>query len=100
MAYPGRCGFESCARSMDDNEEKARLSRITEAMMEATDAHPERGEEKFIIFITAGDTMGMATFGYDDLADTTADMILHMTGLMRTVGCDIRFVPMPSPENN
>ena len=85
-------------------EPEERLTRLCAAMTEALDAHPERGDEKCIVFLqsAADERGGIQLHGYDDSTEAMADLFLHMQAIFRSQGQDLQFMPMPGgpPEQN
>jgi hypothetical protein len=67
-----------------------RLTRLCAAMTEALDAHPERGEEKCIVFLQDGERGGLQMFGYEDDGDAIVDLLLHVKAIMRSRGQDMQ----------
>ena len=72
-----------------------RLTRLCAAMTEALDAHPERGDEKCIVFLQDGERGGLQLHGYEDDADALVDLFIHLRAIFRSQGRDLSFAPMP-----
>lgn len=74
-----------------------RLTRLTVAMTDALDAHPERGDEKCVIFLRSESDQcgGLQMFGYDDDSDALIDVLVHLQAVFRANGSDLAFAPMP-----
>lgn len=69
-----------------------RLTRLCAAMADALEAHPERGDEKCIIFMQDGKRGGLVLHGYDDDTDALVDLFMHLKAIFRANGKDIEFV--------
>lgn len=63
-----------------------RLTRLCAAMNDALDAHPERGEEKSIVFLQDGKVGGLQLHGYEDDLDALVDLLLHIRAIFRSNG--------------
>ena len=63
-------------------------------MTDALDAHPERGEEKCIVFLQDGKRGGLVLHGYDEDTEAMADLLIHLKMIFRANGKDIAFVPV------
>jgi hypothetical protein len=74
-----------------------RLTRLCAAMTDALDAHPERGDEKCIVFLQsdADRRGGLQLHGYEDDTDAIVDLFLHLKALFRSKGKDLYFAPIP-----
>lgn len=74
-----------------------RLTRLTVAMTDALDAHPERGDEKCVIFLTSESDQrgGLQMYGYDDDTEALVDLFEHLRAVFRANGSDLAFAPMP-----
>ncbi len=74
-----------------------RLTRLCAAMTDALDAHPERGDEKCIVFLQseADKRGGLQLHGYDDDNEAMVDLFLHLKALFASAGKDLIFAPMP-----
>jgi hypothetical protein len=73
-----------------------RLTRLCAAMTEALDAHPERGDEKCIVFLQdAGESGlgGLQLHGYDDDKDAMVDLLIHLKAIFESNG--MQFMVMP-----
>lgn len=80
-----------------------RLTRLCAAMTAALDAHPERGDEKVIVFLQseAEKRGGLQLHGYENDTEAMADLFIHLRALFRANGKDLVFAPIPAaPENN
>lgn len=68
-----------------------RLTKLCEAMTDALDAHPERGDEKCIVFLSseADNRGGLQLHGYDDDKEAIADLLVHLRAIFRANGKDL-----------
>jgi hypothetical protein len=78
-----------------NTEPTDRLTRLCAAMTDALDAHPERGEEKCIVFLQDGKIGGLQMHGYDDDKEAVADLFIHLRAIFRANGQDLAFAPWP-----
>lgn len=72
-----------------------RLTRISDAMSDVLERHPEAGpNDKAIIFLDDGKMGGICIHGYDDMAEAMADLLVHLHAMFRAQGktLDIGFV--------
>lgn len=78
-----------------------RLTRLCDAMSDALDAHPERGDEKCIVFLSSEKDKrgGMQMYGYDDDWEAMTDVFLHLRAVFRANGKDLAFAPMPGHDS-
>jgi hypothetical protein len=79
--------FERPTRSEEPSD---RLTRLCDAMTKALDAHPERGEEKCVVFLQDGERGGLQLHGYDDDADAIIDVFMHLRAIFRSNGSDLQ----------
>lgn len=77
-----------------EGEPHDRLTRLCAAMTDALDAHPERGEEKCIVFMQDGDRGGLQLHGYDDDTDAMVDLLLHLKAIFEAHGQTLMFAPL------
>lgn len=77
---------------MRSEEPTDRLTRLCAAMTDALDAHPERGDEKCIVFLQDDEHGGLQLHGYDDDTDAMVDLFMHLKAIFRANGKDIDFV--------
>lgn len=78
-----------------------RLTRLCGAMTDALDAHPERGDEKCIVFLQDAERGGLQLHGYEDDADAMADLFLHLKAIFESNGKTLMFAPLAgTPEGN
>jgi hypothetical protein len=80
-----------------------RLTRLCAAMTDALDAHPERGDEKCIVFLDSKTDMrgGLQLHGYDDDMEAMTDLFMHLRAIFRANGRDLMFAPLHgAPEEN
>lgn len=76
-----------------------RLTRIANAMLDAGNVHPERKDEKAIVFLTSEleQRSGIALGGYEDNAsdlEAMVDLILHLQAIFRANGKQLLLVPL------
>ena len=71
-----------------------RLTRLCDAMTEALEAHPERGEEKVIVFLQDGERGGLVLNGYEKDTDAMVDLLVHLRAIFRANGKDLHIVPI------
>lgn len=73
-----------------------RLTRLCAAMTDALDAHPERGDEKCIVFLQseADKRGGLQMHGYDDDSEALADLFMHMRAIFAANGKTLMFAPI------
>lgn len=71
-----------------------RLTRLCAAMTDALDSHPERGEEKAIVFLQDGERGGLQLHGYDDDTDAMVDLFVHLKALFEANGKTLMFAPL------
>lgn len=74
-----------------------RLTRLCAAMTDALDAHPERGDEKCIVFLQDSERGGLQLHGYEDDTEAIRDLFLHLRAVFKANGKELRFMPIPSP---
>lgn len=67
-----------------------RLTRLCAAMTDALDAHPERGDEKCIVFLQDSERGGIQLHGYQDDTDAMVDLFLHLRAIFRANGKDLQ----------
>ena len=77
-----------------EGEPHDRLTRLCAAMTEALDAHPERGDEKCIVFLQGDESAGIQLHGYEDDTEAMVDLILHLRAIFRANGKDMQIVPL------
>jgi hypothetical protein len=71
-----------------------RLTRLCEAMTDALDAHPERGDEKCMVFLQDGRKGGLQTYGYDEDSEAIADLLFHLKAMFEASGQTLAIVPV------
>lgn len=54
-----------------------RLTRLCDAMTQTLEQHPERGEEKCIVFLQDSERGGLVLHGYDSDTEAMTDLFLH-----------------------
>lgn len=71
-----------------------RLTRLCAAMTDTLDAHPERGDEKCIVFLQseADQRGGLQLHGYEDDTDAMVDLFMHLKAIFLANGKDVEFV--------
>jgi hypothetical protein len=69
-----------------EGEPHERLTRLCAAMTDALDAHPERGDEKCIVFLQDGERGGLQLYGYDDDREAMADLLMHLKAIFEANG--------------
>ena len=72
-----------------EGEPHDRLTRLCAAMTTALDAHPERGEEKCIVFLQDSERGGLQLHGYEDDTDALVDLFLHLRAIFRAQGKEL-----------
>ena len=75
-----------------------RLTRLCDAMTTALDAHPERGEEKCVVFLQDGELGGLQLHGYDDDAEALTDLLIHLKAIFESAGMELHFAAIPDPS--
>lgn len=91
------CEREPAERPTRSEEPSERLTRLCAAMTDALDAHPERGDEKCIVFLQdsgpgGSGRGGIALHGYDDDADAMVDLLVHLRSIFRANGKELHVV--------
>lgn len=75
-----------------------RLTRLCAAMTETLDAHPERGEEKCIVFLAdpgeEGARSGLTLHGYDSDTEAMIDLFMHLKAIFAANGKDLKLFPV------
>lgn len=71
-----------------------RLTRLCDAMTETLDAHPERGDEKCIVFLQDSERGGLQLHGYDDDTEAITDLFIHLRAIFRGQGKELLFAPL------
>lgn len=73
-----------------------RLTRLCAAMTVALEAHPERGDEKCIIFLDskAEERGGLQLHGYEDDIEAMVNLFMHMRAVFRANGKELMLVPL------
>ncbi len=73
-----------------------RLTRLCAAMTDALDAHPERGDERCIVFLQSEDDQrgGLQLHGYEDDTEAIADLFVHLRAIFRGQGKELLFAPI------
>jgi hypothetical protein len=79
-----------------EGEPHDRLTRLCAAMTDALEAHPERGDEKCIVFLQseADQRGGLQLHGYDDDAEALADLFMHLKAMFEAQGKTLMFAPI------
>ena len=79
-----------------EGEPHDRLTRLCAAMTTALEGHPERGDEKCIVFLQseADHRGGLQLHGYDDDNEALADLFLHLRAMFRAQGKELLFAPL------
>jgi hypothetical protein len=69
-----------------------RLTRLCAAMTDALDAHPERGDEKCIVFLDSDSEGrgGLQLHGYDDDREALANLFMHLRAIFKSHGSDLQ----------
>ena len=69
-----------------------RLTRLCAAMTDTLEAHPERGDEKCIVFLQseADQRGGLQLHGYDDDTEAMVDLFLHLRAIFKANGKDLQ----------
>lgn len=74
-----------------------RLTRLCDAMTEALDAHPERGDEKCIVFLQEpGDhgLGGLQLHGYEDDREAITDLVIHLRAILKSRGIELHIASL------
>lgn len=72
-----------------------RLTRITDAMTDTLDEHPEAtGEERCLVFLSDDEGGGIVMHGYEDDAEAITDILIHLKAIFEANGKEIAFVPV------
>lgn len=73
-----------------------RLTRLCDAMTDALDAHPERGDEKCIVFLQSETDQrgGLQLHGYENDTEAMADLLFHLRAIFRANGKDMLIAPL------
>lgn len=71
-----------------------RLTRLCAAMTDALDAHPERGDEKAIVFLQDEKRGGLQLHGYDDDTEAIADLLVHLRAIFEANGKRLLIAPL------
>lgn len=80
-------------RTVDEPHD--RLTRLCAAMCDALDAHPERGDEKAIVFLQEdGGRGGIELHGYEDDTDAMVDLLFHLRSIFAANGKQLMIVPL------
>jgi hypothetical protein len=66
-------------------------------MTDALDAHPERGDEKCIVFLQDGERGGLQLHGYEEDADAIGDLFVHLRALFEANGMDLQLHALGRP---
>jgi hypothetical protein len=77
-----------------EGEPHDRLTRLCAAMTDTLDAHPERGEEKCVIFLQDGERGGLVIHGYDNDLEAMADLFVHLRAIFTADGKTLMFAPI------
>jgi hypothetical protein len=86
-----------------EGEPHDRLTRLCAAMTDALDAHPERGDEKCIVFLQseADKRGGLQLHGYEDDTDAMVDLFMHLRAMFKAQGKELMIAGLGgSPETN
>ena len=83
------CGKKASYEIRSD-EPHERLTRICGAMVDTLEAHPERGEERCIVFLKNDREGGMVLHGYEDDTEAVADLFTHLRAIFRANGSDLQ----------
>jgi hypothetical protein len=74
-----------------EGEPHDRLTRIADRCAKLVEYDPEfRKGSRCIIFLNDGDRAGVGLFGYDSDTEAVADMLIHIRGVLRANGKDLR----------
>lgn len=73
-----------------------RLTRLCAAMTDALDAHPERGDEKCIVFLQSEHDQrgGLQLHGYHDDTEAIADLLMHLRAIFQANGKQLLIAPL------
>ncbi len=71
-----------------------RLTRLCAAMTDTLDAHPDRGDEKCIVFLQDGKLGGLQMHGYEDDTEAMADLLLHLRAIFKANGKEFLIMPL------
>lgn len=71
-----------------------RLTRLCDAMTKTLEEHPERGDEKCIVFLQDGERGGLVLHGYDDDSEAMADLLVHLRAIFRANGKELLIAPL------
>jgi hypothetical protein len=78
-----------------EGEPVDRLTRLTAAMTDALEAHPEyRGDEKCIVFLQDNERGGIQLHGYDTDSEAMADLLYHLTKVFEANGKKLLIAPL------
>lgn len=79
-----------------EGESHNRLTRMSEAMVNALEAHPEhRDGDKAIVFLMDSERGGIVFHGYDRDDDALGDLFMHLAAIFEANGRSLKVVPMP-----
>jgi hypothetical protein len=81
-----------------EGEPHDRLTRLCAAMTDALDAHPERGDEKCIVFLQDTERGGLVLHGYDDDTEAMVDLFMHMRAIFKANGKTLQLHAIPGPS--
>ena len=79
-----------------ENSPHDRLTRLCEAMTDALEAHPERGEEKCIVFLDDAAGGGLTLHGYTDDTEAIVNLLGHLRAVFRANGKDLEIIAIPN----
>ena len=77
-----------------EGEPHDRLTRLCAAMIDALDTHPERGDEKCMIFLQDEKRGGLVLDGYDNDTEAMADLFMHLRAIFRANGKELLLAPL------
>lgn len=71
-----------------------RLTRLCAAMTDALDAHPERGDERCIVFLQDAERGGLSLHGYEDDREAIVDLLMHLRAIFKANGKELVVMPL------
>jgi hypothetical protein len=84
-------GIRDLSRGKEPND---RLTRLCAAMTDALDAHPERADEKCVVFLQDAERGGLQLYGYEDDTEAMVDLLTHLKAIFESSGLEFHIIPM------
>jgi hypothetical protein len=80
------------------HEPQDRLTRLCDAMTKTLEAHPERGDEQVIVFLTsdADQKRGLVLYGFEDDSEAIAELFIHLKAIFEANGKTLVLAPLRS----